>query len=159
MKKILLHVSLAFTVAYVLLSAAVLAFQRELKYLWGVSEEVVASDVYPLLQIAGVVVTAAIAILFYFLLLNAEKSLKAWAETTAVVVLTAVLLVSPYLLLAGNVVENGILAQYGPSMIANYSVLSSLLSIVRPLSYVPYLLMIIFSGISIGVKRADGAGR
>lgn len=154
-KKGLLHLSLTFLVFYVLASAAVLAFQMPLKMLLANSQEIVGIPIFPPLQILGIGITAVVGVVFYLLLLKGSDRPDLSVELAAVIVLSVILLVSPYVLLTGSMIENSMFAQYGVNMVANYSVLTSLLSFVRPISYAPYLLMIVYSAVLIGQKKRN----
>lgn len=158
MKKVWLHVSLVLVIVYVFASVMVLLLQRPLKVLWGVSPEIASSSLFPLLQIVGLLVTAGLALLFYFLLLRAADSPKAVTEIAAMVILAVFLFLSPYIQFTVSAIESWWFAASGAAMIANGSVLSSLLNLVRPISSASYLIMIIFSGVSYGQKHKKQLG-
>lgn len=151
MKKIMLYISLAASVLYILAVAMVVSAQDSIKVQYGVEMEtpfmIPAED----LIISGVL--AAITIVLAILFIRIGNTSRATIEIVTLIVLVVILVGTPFLENIAVVMCNMRYAMQGTAQLATYSVIRSAMGWCRPILTFAQLLLIIFAGISLGRKE------
>ncbi len=151
---LLLLLSVILQGVYVLAEAVILIAQRPLKMLWsaGTYHEAFEQNLYPLADILGVAVVLVLHVgLFILLWSQMEKGSFQVAEILAIVIGGLILVGSPISL---SVLTNMGYAAQSAQMLANYSILSNMMGMVRPLSRLGWVLLVIGATASLGNKRS-----
>lgn len=151
MKKIMLYISLAMSVLYILAVVMVVMAQDSIKVQYGIQFE--TPFTIPTEDLIVSCVFAAITIVFAILLMRAENAMKTTVEISALIVLVVVFVGAPFLENIAVVMHNIHYASRGTEQLAAYSVVRSAMGWCRPILIFAQVLLITYAGISLGRKE------
>ncbi len=148
MKKIMLYISLAMSVLYILAVGITVAAQDSIKVQYGIQME--TPFIIPVEDLITSGVLTAITIVFAVLLMRVGNAPRATIEMVTLIVLVVVLVGTPFLENIAAVVQNMRYAAQGTAQLATYSVIRSSMGWCKPILTFAQLLLIIFAAISLG---------
>ncbi|MDD3193575.1 MAG: hypothetical protein PHE47_06955 [Oscillospiraceae bacterium] len=150
---LILKVSLLLQVLYVLAEGMILAAQRPLKKLLNAGlPETLQQNLYPVMDILLIVLVLVLHVaLFALLWSQGENASSRVAEVLAIIIGGLILTGLPISLTALS--DMGYAVQ-GAQTLANYSLLSSVMGMARPLSRLGLVLLIVGATASLGNKRS-----
>lgn len=151
MKKIMLYISLAASVLYILAVTIAVATQDSIKIQYGLPME--TPFIVPMEDLILCAVLAIITIVLAILLMRIENVPRTTVEVVTLIILIVVLVGSPFLENIAAVIWNAHYAAQGTAQLAAYSVIRSSMGWCKPILIFSQLLLITFAGISLGRKE------
>lgn len=153
MKKAMLYISLIMSAVYAVAVCLVVALQETIRSAAGMSEEMEMDFLIPVWDLFICLIVLVAAIAFGVLLLRAAERMQMNVETAAVIVLSILIVLMPWIFGLGYVVQ---FRYYGYSIgaygAAAYSLIHQGITGCNPLLVFAMLLQIIHAGISLGKK-------
>ena len=149
---IILGLSLLLQILYAIAEFIILILQRPLKNLLNAgASEAFRQNLFPIADIVWIIVMLVLHAGLFVLLSQAENTSFKAAEIMSIVIGGMILAGSPVSL---SILTNMGYAAQGAQMLANYSLLTNLMSMVRPLSRLGWVLLIVGATASLGNKRS-----